>query len=94
VVGVVANAHLAFVTNALRQMDMDVLSKGKKEEDFSANASKKIHWKNIPFSTALFASVRFCPWQICRIARAADRRQNKMIRPLPNLPNPIIHVGD
>jgi hypothetical protein len=23
--------------------------KGKKEEDFSANPSKKIHWKKIPF---------------------------------------------
>jgi len=38
-------------------------SKGKKEEDFSANPSKKIHWKKIPFSTARFASIRFRPWQ-------------------------------
>ncbi|MGA2544496.1 MAG: hypothetical protein ABSG78_23345 [Verrucomicrobiota bacterium] len=39
-------------------------SKWKKEEDFSANPSKKIHWEKIPFSTARFASIRFRPWQI------------------------------
>ncbi len=34
----------------------------KKEEESSANVSKKIQRKKIPFSTARFASIRFRPW--------------------------------
>jgi hypothetical protein len=37
-------------------------SKGKKEEDSSANPSKTIHWNKIPFSTARFAFIRLRPW--------------------------------
>jgi hypothetical protein len=59
----IGGLHLTLLTNALRQTDTEE-SKGKKEEDFSANPSKKIHWKKIPFSTARFASIRFRPWQL------------------------------
>jgi hypothetical protein len=48
------------------QEQLEEESQGKKEEDFSANPTKKTHWKKIPFSTARFASIRFRPWHASR----------------------------
>ena len=43
VVGGGGCVHLTLVTNTPRQTDTEEEPKGKKEEDFSANPSKKIH---------------------------------------------------